>query len=130
MDEADLIKKYGIDMEALKREQIKLAKGLSIKDSTDFSLATRFAAVDNAVINNRIIAAIIVCDKECNIIEQQYFFDKLKFPYLHGFRSYREMPAMIEAFNKLNEKPDVIFIHGHGICHPRLGLASHFSLST
>jgi deoxyribonuclease V len=37
---------------------------------------------------------------------------------------------MVEAFNKLNEKPDVVFISGHGISHSRLGLASHFSLST
>jgi len=130
MDEKELIAKYNIDIEALKREQIKLAKNLVIKDSMDFSLATRFGAIENLCIKNKIISAIIVCDKICNIIEQQYFFDKLKFPYLHGFRSYREMPAMIEAFNKLSEKPDVVFIHGHGICHPRLGLASHFSLST
>jgi len=130
MDEKELIAKYNIDIEALKREQIKLAKNLVIKDSMDFSLATRFGAIENLCIKNKIISSIIVCDKICNIIEQQYFFDKLKFPYLHGFRSYREMPAMIEAFNKLSEKPDVVFIHGHGICHPRLGLASHFSLST
>jgi deoxyribonuclease V len=38
------------------------------------------------------------------------------------------MPIMLEAFNKLEEKPDVVFIKGHGITHPRLGLASHFSL--
>ena len=37
---------------------------------------------------------------------------------------------MLKAFEKLNEKPDVIFISGQGIIHPRLGLASHFSLST
>ena len=46
------------------------------------------------------------------------------------FRSYRELPTMIEAFNKLNEKPDIMFIKGHGITHPRLGLASHFALIT
>jgi deoxyribonuclease V len=37
---------------------------------------------------------------------------------------------MIEAFSKLQEKPDVVFVHGQGITHPRLGLASHFSLVT
>jgi len=37
---------------------------------------------------------------------------------------------MIEAFNQLEEKPELVLIHGHGISHDRLGLASHFSLST
>ena len=129
MDEKELIEKYSIDIEALKKEQIKLARELSLKDSQDFSLATKFGAIENIAIKNQIISAIIVCDKECNIIEQQYFLDKLKFPYIHGFRSYREMPAMVEAFNKLSEKPDIVFIHGHGLAHPRLGLASHFALA-
>ena len=131
MEEGEIIKKYGIYIEALKREQLKLAKSLSIKDAegVDFSSVERFGAIENLCVKNKIISAIVVCDKDFNIMEQQYFFDKLKFPYLYGFRAYREMPAMIEAFNKLNEKPDVILISGHGICHSRLGLASHFSLS-
>ena len=53
----------------------------------------------------------------------------MRFPYISGFRAYRELPSMVEAFNKLEEKPDVIFVPGHGIAHPRLGVASHFSLS-
>jgi len=130
MDESELIAKYGIDIESLKREQLKLAKDIKHKDMTDFSLSSRFGAIENICVGNRIISAIIVCDKEYNIIDQQYFFGKVNFPYLHGFRSYRELPSMIGAYNKLVEKPDVVFIHGHGICHPRLGLASHFSLST
>jgi len=128
MGEQELIKKYGINIESIEKEQIKLAKTLEIKDIMDFSLATRFGAIENISVGNQIISVIIVCNKEFEIIEQQYFLDKLRFPYLHEFRSYREAPAMVEAFNKLNEKPDVVFIHGHGIMHPRLGLASHFSL--
>lgn len=130
MDEKELIARYGLDMESLKKEQAKLAKEIKLKDSSDFSLATRFGAIDSICVRNKIISAVIVCDKEFNIIEQQYFLDKLNFPYLAEFRSYRELPSMVSAYNKLQEKPDVMFIHGHGITHPRFGLASHFSLST
>lgn len=130
MDEQELIKRYGIDIEALEKEQIKLSKTLEIKDIVDFSLVTTFGAIENITVGNQILSVIIICDKEFNIIEQQYFLDKLRFPYLHEYRSYREVPVMIEAFNKLNEKPDVVFIHAHGIMHPRLGLASHFSILT
>ena len=130
MDEQELINKYGLDIETIKKEQIKLAKSIVAKDAMDFSIATRIGAIENILVNNSIISVVIVCDNEFNILEQQYFLDKLRFPYLSEFRSYRELPAMIEAFNKLNEKPDVIFIRGHGITHPRLGLASHFALLT
>ena len=125
MDDKELAQRFGLDLEALKKEQIKLAKGIGLKDSQDFSVATRFGAIETIIVNNRIISVVIVCDKEFNIIEQQYFLDKLRFPYLNEFRSYREMPSIVEAYNKLNEKPDVVFIRGHGITHP-----SHFALFT
>jgi len=129
MDEAELIKKYGLDIEALKKEQLKLAKEISLKDAEDFSLAERFAAVENMLVKNKIISAVVLCDKEGNILDRQYFFDKLRFPYLREFRSYREIPTMIEAISKLNEIPSIIFIKGEGINHTRLGIASHLSLS-
>jgi deoxyribonuclease V len=139
MESEELIKKYGIDIEKLKEEQTELAKKLEIKDKVDFSVIDRFGAIDNTFIGNKILSSIIVCGnisekeenkKECEIIDRAYFLDKIRFPYFPEFRAYRELPAMIEAFNKLNEKPEIIFISGQGITHPRLGLASHFSLST
>ena len=128
MEREELIKRYNINIEKLEDEQIKLAKQLEIKDKIDFSLADRFGAIDTVFIKNKILCCIIVCDKNYEIIDRAYVFDKLTFPYIAGFRAYRELPAMIEAFNKLNEKPDIVFIQGQGIIHPRLGLASHFSL--
>jgi deoxyribonuclease V len=130
MNEQELIEKYGLDIETLKKEQIKLYKNIILKDAIDFSSASRFGAIENILVGNQIISAVIVCDKEFNILEQQYALDKLRFPYLSEFRSYRELPSMLEAFNKLTEKPDIMFIKGHGITHPRLGLASHFALMT
>lgn len=128
MDEQELIKKYGLDIEALKREQLKLAKEITLKDAVDFSFAERFGAVESIIIDNKIISVVIVCDKEGEILDQQYFLDKLRFPYLSEFRSYRELPSTLNAFYKLSEKPDVVFIKGHGITHSRLGLASHFGV--
>jgi deoxyribonuclease V len=102
---------------------------LELKDSFDVKSVNRIGAIENILVNNKIISVVIICDNEFNIIEQQYFLDTLKFPYIFGFRGYREIPAMLGAFEKISEKPDVIFIHGPGIIHPRLGIASHFSLS-
>jgi deoxyribonuclease V len=53
----------------------------------------------------------------------------LRFPYVPGLLSFREIPALIAAFAKLRHEPDLIFYDGHGYAHPRrLGIASHLGL--
>jgi len=126
----ELIKKYGLDIEKLKQEQIKLAKELKIKDKIDFSLADRFGAFDNTFIGNKMLACVVVCDKDMEVVDMAYSFEKVRFPYLPGFRNYRELVPMINAFDKLKEKPDIVIIPGQGISHQRLGLASNFGLSS
>jgi deoxyribonuclease V len=125
----ELVKKYNIDLEKLKSEQLKLAKELEIKDRIDFSLADRFGAIDNTFFGNQLLSCIVVCNKDYEIIDRAYVIEKVKFPYIPGFRNYRELVPMISAFEKLSEKPDVIFVPANGVAHPRLGLASHFSLA-
>jgi deoxyribonuclease V len=125
----ELIKKYKIDLKALEKEQIALAKDIVAKDKIDFSLADSFGAFENIFIKNKLLSAIIVCNKDCEVIDRAYVFEKVNFPYISGFRSYRELVPMIMAYERLSEKPDLVFIPGNGIIHPRLGLASHFSLS-
>jgi len=129
MERDELIKKYGVDVEKLEKEQLKLAKQLEIKDRIDFSLADKFGAFFNSFIGTKILCCVIVCDKEYEIVDRAYALEKVDFPYLAGFRAYRELPAMISAFNKLSERPDVVFVPGMGIAHPRFGLASHFAVS-
>jgi len=129
MEEEEIVKRYGLDLDKLKQEQLKIGKLVKIKDAIDFSFTEKIAAIESLTVKNKIISAIVVCDKDNNIVEQQYFLDKLKFPYLHEFRSYREVESMLGAFNKIQERVDLILLRGHGITHPRLGLASHFSIS-
>jgi len=127
----EVARRYNIDLKKLEQEQLKLAKELKIKDKIDFSLAERIGGIESIFVRNRIISAIIVLSGDFEILEQEYFEDKVKFPYIPGFRAYRELPNMISVFNKLNENADVFFIRGHGIIHPRgLGIASHFSLAS
>lgn len=125
----ELAAKYKIDFNKLEKEQLKLAKELEIKDKIDFSLVERFGAIDSIFFGNKILSCAIVCDREFEIIDRAYVLEKIKFPYVPGFRAYRELEAMVMAFEKLSERPDVIFVSAHGIIHPRLGLASHFSLA-
>lgn len=52
--------------------------------------------------------------------------EKIRFPYVPGFLSFREGHAFISAIRNLKQMPDVIIVDGQGIAHPRgCGIASH-----
>jgi len=47
-----------------------------------------------------------------------------RFPYVPGFLAWRELPAVLAAFAKLNRRPHLMLVDGHGRAHPRrCGLA-------
>lgn len=54
-----------------------------------------------------------------------------RFPYVPGFLGFREVPALLQAWEQLPQKPDVMVLDGQGITHPRrMGVASHFGVLT
>lgn len=53
-----------------------------------------------------------------------------RMPYASGYRSFRELPALLAALAKLPQRPDMLLVPAHGLAHPRrLGLASHLGLA-
>jgi deoxyribonuclease V len=55
--------------------------------------------------------------------------EPLVFPYIPGLLAFREGPAVLAAWNKLENKPDLLMFDGQGIAHPRgIGIASQMGL--
>ncbi len=53
------------------------------------------------------------------------------FPYIPGFLSFREVPAILEALDGLVTRPDLLLCDGQGYIHPRrFGLACHLGVLT
>jgi deoxyribonuclease V len=74
-----------------------------------------------------VYAGIVVLSlPDLRIIETAGVRSIAKFPYVPGLLSFREAPSLLEAWEKLKTKPDVLMLDGQGIAHPRrFGIACH-----
>lgn len=62
-------------------------------------------------------------------IEQVVARQPTRMPYVPGLLSFREIPAALAAFERLDSRVDLVMVDGHGIAHPRrLGVAAHLGL--
>ncbi|MBI4539701.1 MAG: endonuclease V [Gemmatimonadetes bacterium] len=75
-------------------------------------------------------AGIVVLDlRTLESVDEAWAAIEVSFPYVPGLLSFRELPAVAAAWERLNVQPDVIIFDGHGTAHPRgFGLACHGGL--
>ena len=78
----------------------------------------------------RYCSGIIIWDmKNSTIVETQTAGGELAFPYIPGLLSFREVPTILEALEKVQHAPDVLMCDGQGYAHPRrFGLACHLGM--
>jgi deoxyribonuclease V len=76
------------------------------------------------------LAAVVVLGyPDLRPVEQAVVEAEVRFPYVPGLLSFREIPVLIPAFARLRVRPDLVVVDGQGQAHPRrLGLASHLGL--
>ncbi len=118
------------------REAIALQKEIAprVIARDDFGAIRRVAGVDTGFEDNGTVtrAAIVVMDADSlDVIESVLHREPTRFPYVPGLLSFREIPALLGAFERLQELPDLLLCDGQGIAHPRrLGIAAHLGVIT
>ncbi|HEX8394843.1 MAG TPA: deoxyribonuclease V [Longimicrobium sp.] len=72
-------------------------------------------------------AALVVLNAESlQVAEQATAAAELRFPYVPGYLSFRELPPLEACWRQLRVRPDLVVFDGHGYAHPRrFGLACH-----
>jgi deoxyribonuclease V len=90
------------------------------------------AGVDAAFSEEAVFAAAcLYCYPGLSLAEQKSAVRRLSFPYVPGYLSFREGPAIIAAIEQLSRRPDLLLVDGQGIAHPRgIGIASHIGVLT
>lgn len=110
--------------------QRRLSRQVILTDRTDD--VRRVAGVDVGFEQGNTVtrAAVVVLDIESlKPVDSAVARRPTSFPYIPGLLSFRELPAVLEAFDRLSICPDLILCDGQGIAHPRrFGIACHLGV--
>jgi deoxyribonuclease V len=74
-------------------------------------------------------AVAVLSFPDLQVVETSIAYRPTEFPYIPGLLSFREIPALLDALQKIKTIPDMILCDGQGMAHPRrFGIACHLGL--
>lgn len=116
------------DLQDLRRRQELLARSVRLEPLSG-PLAT-VAGVDAAFAGEQIVAVAVLYDFSTLVpLEHTCVVARPALPYIPGFLSFREGPALAAAVRRLARRPDLLIVDGQGLAHPkRCGLACHLGV--
>lgn len=79
---------------------------------------------------DRVFAAVVVLDAATlEVLDEATHEERVRFPYIPGLFSFRELPPIATCFEALRTAPDLVVCDGQGRAHPRrFGLACHLGV--
>jgi deoxyribonuclease V len=110
--------------------QEELASRVVAGPALDLSGVRRVAGADVSTQGDMAYATVVVLEfPGLTPVEVRGFEAQLRFPYLPGLLSFREMPSMVGALEKVETEVDALILDAQGLAHPRrMGLASHLGI--
>jgi deoxyribonuclease V len=125
-------KLHGFDLSPAeaRRLQEELASSVVAGPALDFGGVRYVAGADVSTQGDMAYATVAVLEfPGLTVVEVRGFEAPLEFPYVPGLLSFREMPSILGALEKVETDVDVVVLDAQGLAHPRrLGLASHVGL--
>jgi deoxyribonuclease V len=124
---------YSSDENVLNDIQNELKEKISLENNFNIDDIKTIAGVDLAYWQKDgkeyAVCCIVVIDYIIHkIIEKKYFSGEIKFPYIAGYLSFRELPLIIKTAELLENTPDIFVFDGNGYLHPRhMGIAAFAS---
>ena len=111
-------------LKQLRDEQEEIREHVVEED--DFGVLRHVVGLDVSYIGERSFGVAAVYSLENNeLVEIKKVECSVRFPYIPTYLSYREAPV----FSKLIDVKDAIYlVDGHGLLHPRAGIASHLGV--
>ena len=115
-------------------QAIEIQKRLagSVEVSDRFGTISTVAGVDVGLEQDGSVcraAVVVLAFPSLKMLEHKLARRPVQFPYVPGLLSFRELPAVLQAIEKLSRLPDMFLCDGQGIAHPRrLGIATHLGL--
>ena len=125
--------KWDGNTDALRTLQSELAAQVVLRDNFAKPLRT-VAGFDVGFEDGGAItraAAVLMDADSLEVIASEIVRLPTRMPDIPDLLSFRELPALLAALARLPHAPDLAFVDGHGIAHPRrLGIAAHFGVLT
>lgn len=127
-----VVKLHGFDLSPAeaRRLQEDLASRVVVGPPLDLGGVRYVAGADVSTQDGVAYATVAVLDfPGLSVVEVRGFEAPLEFPYVPGLLSFREMPSVLGALEKVETAVDVVVLDAQGLAHPRrMGLASHLGL--
>lgn len=126
----DELHDFDLDPAAARRLQEELAPHLVADPPLDLGGVKYVAGADVSTEGNVAYATVVVLSfPDLALVEVQGFRAPLTFPYVPGLLSFREIPSVARALEKVRTPVDAVIFDAQGLAHPRrMGLASHMGL--
>lgn len=119
-----------IDTQQLRQQQVELAQQVILNDEfvpPRFIGGADVGFEQDGTVTRAVI--VVLSWPELQLVEYQIARIPTQLPYIPGLLSFREVPGLMAAWEKIQQKPDLVLVDGQGIAHPRrFGVACHFGL--